>query len=137
VKRLIIASSILVALIVATVAFAAGTLSGTYTTKITGKGANTLNGALDGTWTIKIKNGKYTVKLGSKAEVNGNYAIKGSTISLTDTGGPGKCKGTGKYKFKISGKSVTLTKVKDAKGCAARADVLAHKLTKKPTGVSY
>jgi hypothetical protein len=134
VKRLFMAASILVALIVASVAFAAGTLSGTYTTKITGKGANTLNGGLDGTWTLKLKNGEYTVKLGRKAEDNGNYTIKGSTISLTDTGGPGKCKGTGKYKFKISGNSVTLTKLKDAKACVGREDVLAHKLTKvQPT----
>jgi hypothetical protein len=129
VKR-IAAVVLLIALTATSVAFAASTLSGTYTTKISGKGANTLMGALDGTWKLKLKNGKYTVSLGSKAEVNGNYTIKGNTISLTDTGGPAKCPGTGKYKFKISGNSVTLTKVKDAKACVGREDVLAHKLTK-------
>jgi hypothetical protein len=137
VKRLIIAVSILVALTVASVAFAASTLSGSYTTKITGKGANTLNGALDGTWTLKLKNGKYSVKLGPKAEVHGNYTIKGNTISITDTGGPAKCKGTGKYKFKIKGSSATLTKVKDSKACVGREDVLAHKLTKVQHTAGY
>jgi hypothetical protein len=132
-----IAAAIVAALTVASAAFAASTLSGTYTTKITGKGANTLNGALDGTWTLKVKNGKYTVKLGSKSEVNGNYTIKGNKISLTDTGGPAKCPGTGTYKFKISGNTATLTKVKDKKACIGREDVLAHKLTKAQHTAGY
>jgi hypothetical protein len=136
VKR-IAAVVLLIALTATSVAFAASTLSGTYTTKISGKGANTLKGALDGTWKLKLKNGKYTVSLGSKAEVNGNYTIKGNTISLTDTGGPAKCPGTGKYKFKISGTSATLTKVKDAKACVGREDVLAHKLTKVQHTAGY
>jgi hypothetical protein len=136
VKR-IAAAAVLIALTATSVALASSTLSGSYTTKITGKGAKTLKGGLDGTWTIKLKNGKYTVKLGKKSEVTGSYTIKGNKLKLTDTSGPAKCPGTGTYKFKISGNRATLTKVKDAKACVGREDVLAHKLTKVQHTAGY
>ena len=129
-KRLIAAVATLIVLVGATVALAATSLSGTYTTKITGKGANTLKGGLDGAWKITLKSGKYTATWKGKAAVNGAYTIKGTTISLTDKGGPDKCKGTGKFKFKLAGKTLTLTKIRDTKACAGRDAVLAHPFTK-------
>lgn len=129
-KRVATVVALLATLVVTSAAFAAG-LAGTYKTVIKGKGPNTLNGAVDGTWTFVLKGGKYKVTLkGKGVEVKGNYKIKGKTISFTDTGGPAKCAGTGKYKFKIKGKTVTLTKVSDSSSCAGRQAVLAHKLKK-------
>jgi len=130
VKRLIAAVATLVVLVAATVALAATSLTGTYTTKITGKGANTLKGGLDGSWKLTLKSGKYSVIWNGKAAVSGAYKIKGTTISLTDKSGPDKCKGTGKYKFKLAGKTLTLTKISDTKACAGREAVLAHPFTK-------
>jgi hypothetical protein len=63
-----------------------------------------------------------------KAVTHGDYTIKGTTISLTDKGGPDKCKGTGKYKFKLAGKTLTFTKISDTPACVGRSAVLAHKL---------
>jgi hypothetical protein len=130
-KKLATALAVFVALAAASIAVAkTATLSGTYKTKITGKGPNTLMGILDGTWKIKLSNGTYTVTNKGKAEVNGDYKIKGSTISLTDDGGPAKCKGTGKYSFVLSGKTLTLMKVSDTKSCLGRQEVLAHPFMK-------
>jgi len=129
-KRLAIVAALLATLVLAAAALAATKITGTYQTKITGKGANTLGGALDGTWTVTLKSGKYTAKLNGKAVVNGNYTIKKSTISLTDTGGSGKCTGTGKFKFTLKNKVLTLKKISDAKACSPRDMVLAHKFNK-------
>jgi hypothetical protein len=128
VKRLIAAIATVVVLVGATVALAASSPTGAYTTTITGKGANTLEGALDGVWTITFKSGKYSVVRNEKAVTHGDYTIKGTTISLTDKGGPDKCKGTGKYKFKLAGKTLTFTKISDTAACGGRTAVLAHKL---------
>jgi hypothetical protein len=116
--------------VAASTALAATTLSGTYQTKITGKGAYSLKGGLDGTWTINVTKGKYTVKLNGKSVIKGKDVISGSHVTLTDTSGPFKCKGTGKYSFKLSGKSLTFKKIRDTAACVGRADVLAHKFTK-------
>jgi hypothetical protein len=130
-KRVATVITLLALLVVASAALAKGIAPGTYKTTITGKGPNTLNGGLDGTWTLALKNGTYKVTLkGHGVQVTGTYKIKKSTISLTDTGGPAKCTGTGKYKFKLKKKTLTVTKVSDTKSCIGRQDVLAHKLTK-------
>ncbi len=129
-KRIATVIALLALLVVASAALAKG-ITGAYKVTITGKGPNTLNGGLDGTWTLALKNGKYKVTLkGKGVQVTGNYKIKKSTISLTDTGGPAKCTGTGKYKFSLKKKTMTLTKISDTKACIGRQDVLAHKLTK-------
>jgi hypothetical protein len=126
-KRVVIALTVAALLIVASVAGAAmakGGLNGSWTTKIT-KPKN-----LAGTWTVKFTPGHYNVKLGKTAIVNGKDTIKGNKISLTDTGGAGKCKGTGVYKFKITGSKLNFTKVSDTKACAPRSMVLSHTFTK-------
>lgn len=130
-KRFATMLALLVALLATSVAVAASAgLHGTFTTTITGKGPNTLNGALDGHWKLVLRKGKYNVSDNGKSLAKGNYTIKKSTITLNDTSGSGKCKGTGKYKFKLKNKTLTVTKISDAKACIGRQDVLAHKLTK-------
>jgi hypothetical protein len=129
-KKLTTAVAVLVALAATSMAIAKTvSLKGTYKTVITGKGPGTLNGGLDGTWKFKLTSSSYKVSLGSKPQVQGNYTISGSTISFTDTGGPAKCAGTGKYKFKLTGDKLKLTKISDAMACIGRDDVLTHTLT--------
>jgi hypothetical protein len=53
-KRLMVLACLLLALVVATAALAAGGGLGKFQTKLTGKGANTERGKLDGTWTIDL-----------------------------------------------------------------------------------
>ena len=108
------------------VALAASAPSGTYKTVLTG------TGPLVGTWKVTFKSGKYSVTDNGNAVVHGKYKISGADISLTDTGGPAKCPGTGKYTFKLKGTKLTFHKVKDqAAACIGRVDVLTtHPLTK-------
>ena len=104
------------------VAVAAVGLNGTYKTTIQ---STALGGALNGTWTVKLKNDKYHVADNGHPIVHGTYTIKGNKISLKDTGGEGKCPGTGVYKFKVSGTKLTLKKVHDpAAACIGRVVVL-------------
>ncbi len=123
-KRIFTAVVIAVGLSVCSVAVAvaAVSLNGTYKTTIQ---STALGGALNGTWTVKLKNGTYHVADNGHPIVHGTYTIKGNKIRLKDTGGEGKCPGTGVYKFKVSGTSVTLTKVHDpAAACIGRRTVL-------------
>ncbi|MGO9889136.1 MAG: hypothetical protein ACLP0L_14655 [Solirubrobacteraceae bacterium] len=104
------------------VAVAAVSLNGTYKTTIQ---STALGGALNGTWTVKLEHGTYHVADNGHPIVHGTYTIKGNKIRLKDTGGEGKCPGTGVYKFKVSGASVTFTKVHDpAAACIGRRTVL-------------
>lgn len=123
-KRIFTAVVVAVGLSVCSVAvaIAAVSLNGTYKTTIQ---STALGGALNGTWTVKLKNGTYHVADNGHPIVHGTYAIKGNKIRLKDTGGEGKCPGTGVYKFKVSGTSVTFTKVHDpAAACIGRQTVL-------------
>jgi hypothetical protein len=104
------------------VAAVSSRLNGTYTTTV--QGSTVLAGALNGTWKVKLKNGAYHVSDSGHPIVHGNYMLKGNKISLKDTGGEGKCPGTGVYKFKVSGNSITMTKVHDAAACVGRETVL-------------
>ena len=124
-KKIFTAVVVVVSLALCSVAAAAvsHSLNGTYKTTVSGSTA--LGGALNGTWTVKLKNGKYHVADNGHPIVHGTYTIKGSKIRLKDTGGEGKCPGTGVYKFKVSGTSVTFTKVHDpAAACLGRVTVL-------------
>ncbi len=123
-KRLVIALSVAALLVVASVAMAKGGLNGSWQTKIT------TPKQLKGTWVVKFTPGHYNVKLGKTPIVHGTDTIKGNKISLTDTGGAGKCKGTGVYKFKITGAKLNFTKVSDTKACSGRSTVLSHTFTK-------
>jgi hypothetical protein len=122
-KKIFTAVVVVLGLAVCSVAAAAvsSSLNGTYKTTVH---STVLGGALNGTWTLKLKNGAYHVADNGHPIVHGAYTVKGSKISLKDTGGTGKCPGTGVYKFKVSGKSVTFTKVHDAAACIGRKTVL-------------
>lgn len=124
-KRLVMLVAALAAFAIVPVALAAGGLRGTYTTKLTGT-------PVGGTWTIKFAGGKYHVKDNGSPVVHGVFTIKGADVTFKDTGGRGKCSGTGKYSFKVKGKKLTFTKIKDSgKGCVGRVTVLTTKpLTK-------
>ena len=121
-KRFAIAASVVAALALCSVAFAAGTLSGTYKAKIH---TTALGGALNATWTIKFSGmvaggdqGLYTVTDNGAAVVHGKDTIKGTKISLKDTGGKDSCLGsgtTGTYKFKLKGSKLKFTKISETK----------------------
>jgi hypothetical protein len=129
-KRLATLAAVLLALTVASVALGAGGL-GKFKTKITGKGANTEHGTLDGTWTIDLSSrtsGKLNLTWNGGAAGGGAYAISGSTITFTPKKN-GACATKGKYTFKLTGKTLTFTKISDT--CAKRSDVLgARRWTK-------
>jgi hypothetical protein len=129
-KRFVAAAVLAATLVAASVALAAGGIAGTYTTTISGKGPGTLNGVLDGKWKLTLKRGKYHVLFKGKDVVNGNYKVKKSVITVNDTSGPGKCKGTGKYKYTLKNDTLRLKKISDTKACAARQAVLSHSFKK-------
>jgi len=122
-KKIFTAVVVVVSLALCSVAVAAvsSSLNGKYKTTVQ---STALGGALNGTWTVKLKNGVYHVADNGHPIVHGKYTIKGSKIRLKDSGGEGKCPGTGVYKFKVSGTSVTFTKVHDAAACIGRETVL-------------
>jgi hypothetical protein len=130
-KKIFTAVVLVLSLALCSVAAAAvsHSLNGTYKTTIAN--STVLGGALNGTWTLKLKNGAYHVADSGQPVVHGKYTVKGNKISLKDSGGEGKCPGTGVYKFKVSGKTVTFKKVKDSAACIGRTTVLtAGPLTK-------
>jgi len=130
-KRLMVLASLLLALIVATAALAAGGGLGKFQTKLTGKGANTEHGMLDGTWTIDLStptSGKVKLTRNGESAGGGKYVISGSKITLTPKKN-GNCKTKGKYKLTLVGNRLTFTKITDT--CTQRRDVLtAHTWTK-------
>jgi hypothetical protein len=130
-KRLMVLASLLLALIVATAALAASGGLGKFQTKLTGKGANTEHGKLDGTWTIDLstpRSGKVHLTWNGENGGGGKYVISGSKITLTPKKN-GSCKTKGKYKFTLVGNQLTFTKITDS--CTERRDVLTgHAWTK-------
>jgi hypothetical protein len=127
-KRLAILTMLLAMMAMSSVAAAAGTLSGTYQTKI---GAKPLGGQLKGTWTIKFSHGNYKVSENGATMVRGKYTISHGKLSLGHESGKAACPGTGTYTYKISGKKLKFTRVSDGTApCAGRAAVLAGHFTK-------
>ena len=118
------------AAIVATGALAAGSLSGTFTEKIAGATPALLNG----TWTVALKPGAYTIKRSGAVAVVGKLVVTKTRLRFTDTGGPLSCTGAqakGVYSYVLKGTTLTLKPV--AETCAGRKLVLtAHPL--KRTG---
>jgi hypothetical protein len=118
-----------VAAIVATGALAASSVSGTYTEKIAGATPALLNG----TWSIALKPGAYTIKRNGVVAVAGKLAVTKARLQFTDTGGPLSCTGVqakGVYSYVLKGSTLTLKPV--AESCAGRKLVLtAHPLKRK------
>ena len=85
---------------------------------------------LNGTWLISFApTGAYVVVKAPNTKtmlIGGSSSTSGATVTMTDKSGPAACTGntaTAKYKWSLSGKTLKLTKVKDA--CAPRAVILA------------
>lgn len=77
-------------------------------------------------WSIKYDdNSRVTVSRDGSTVVEGTYKVTGDLLEVTDEKGPMACGGeqkTGKYKWKLEGKNLTLTKVDDE--CGGRANAL-------------
>jgi hypothetical protein len=127
VKRLAVLGMLIPALALALVgiAQAKSPLYGVYQVTIKGSAAQ-----LNGTWQISFApNGAYVVVKAPNTKtmlIGGSSSTSGATVKMTDKSGPAACTGntaTARYKWSVSGKSLKLTKVKDA--CAPRAVILA------------
>lgn len=117
--------ALLLSLTAASIATAAGG-PGKFETKITGQGATTAHGMLDGTWTIDLANarsGHVNLTRNGESLGGGTYLISGSTIKLTPKKG-GKCTTKGKYHFNLHGNTLTFTAISDT--CRTRKDVLTY-----------
>jgi hypothetical protein len=124
-KRVTTLLALLLSLTAASIATAAGG-PGKFETKIIGQGAKAAHGMLDGTWTIDLANahsGHIDLTRNGKSLGGGRYVISGSTIKLTPKKG-GKCTTKGKYRFKLSGNTLTFTAISDT--CKTRKDVLTY-----------
>jgi hypothetical protein len=124
-KRFTTLATVLLSLTAGSIALAAAG-PGKFETKITGKSAKAEHGRLDGTWTVDFATSTSgTVKLtwNGKPAGGGKYVISGSTITLTPRKGGG-CKTKGKYRFKLSGKTLTFTTIRDT--CTDRRDILTY-----------
>src|SRR4029434_352523 len=76
-------------------------------------------------WSIKYdESGKVTVSRDGEIVVEGTYKVSGDELQVKDEKGPMACgaEQTGKYKWKLEGKKLTLTKVEDE--CGGRASGL-------------
>jgi hypothetical protein len=123
-KRLTALAAVLT-LTTASVALAASG-PGKFQTKLTGNGAKTMHGKLDGTWEIDLSSptaGDIRLTVNGHPKGGGHYAISGTTITLTPKKG-GACTTKAKYAFKLSGAAVTFTPIRDT--CGVRRDVLTY-----------
>jgi hypothetical protein len=126
IKRLALAASVIAALALPSVAFAGGTLAGTYTTKITSPPD------LAGTWVLNFaKGGTYTVTDNGHILVRGKYATTASKLTLGHETGDGACAKSATYTWKRSGKTLTFKRLSDPAACSGRRGVLAHTFTQK------
>lgn len=121
-KRIALAA-VLAVFALAPAALAAGTLTGTYKTTIK---SSQFGGHLNGKWKLKLTSGHYKAWQNGKLIVKGSDTVTPKTVSLTDTGGPGKCTGTGVYKYSLRHDKLTFSRVSDGKSCAGREFVLKH-----------
>ncbi len=120
------------AVAVACLAFAApaaasAPLSGVFGTTIRGATPAVLNAS----WVVSLlPNGAYSIDRNHHAVVIGRDTRTAATIVFGHEYGPFACKSSGKYKWSLSGKKLTLKVVQDS--CAGRRTVLtSHTLVKQ------
>jgi hypothetical protein len=119
-RRFVVAVATIAALALSPSALAAGRLNGKYQTKLA-------SGPLKGTVTLGFgKSGAYTVK-GAFGTITGQDTVSGSTVTFSHEHGSA-CKRAGKYRFKLTGKTVKFTKISDS--CGDRVGVLVRTFTK-------
>ena len=85
---------------------------------ITGNWNMTVPNEDGGTITIQVSiktDGKYTVDFGvdGQIEVNGEYQLDGSKMTIKDVSGPQACPQTAVYTVAVSGNTLTMTRVSD------------------------
>lgn len=120
--RFTLAATLVGALVVSSVALAAGGVVGKYTTTIKSPSE------LKGKWALTLsKSGTYTVVRDGNALARGTYAATATTITLRE---PAGCGGSGTYAWKKSGKTMTFVRKRESPSCQARAAVLAHRFTR-------
>jgi hypothetical protein len=81
------------------------------------------NAVLNGTWLIEFgADGTYAVVKQPKAKavlIGGSSTVSGNKVRLVDKAGPLRCTGssaTGTYAWKLTGNTLTFTKVEDTCG---------------------
>jgi hypothetical protein len=112
------------ALVLSSFAFAAGGLTGTYTTTV--KSPTQLKGR----WVLVLaKGGTYRVKLNGQPLARGTYSSTATTITLRESAVAG-CGGTGTYGWRRSGRTLTFTRKRESPKCPERAVVLRHTFTR-------
>ena len=122
-RRFVLAAAVGGALVVSSVALAAGGVVGTYTATI--KNSNHLNGK----WVVAFtKGGTYTVAQNGNTLVRGKYSATATTITFARENGSG-CNGSGTYAWKRSGKTITFTRKREHASCQARAEILGRRFT--------
>jgi predicted ABC-type sugar transport system permease subunit len=97
-----------------------------YSTKIAGAKPAVLNG----TWRLTVNRKSFSVARGTTFAVSGTARIVGNRITIHDVDGPFACRGaqaTGVYSWRISGKRLTLTAVREP--CAGRKTILTRPFT--------
>jgi hypothetical protein len=111
-------------------AAATSPLHGVWATKVKST-APVLNGA----WLISFaSNGTYAVVKEPNTKsllVGGVSTVSGNTLTMTDKTGPASCPGStarAKYSFKITGKTLKLTKISEP--CTGRGIIFAGSFTK-------
>jgi hypothetical protein len=127
-RRLLLACVAGAALALAGTALAAGGLTGTFTTTISGAPA----AQFDGVWTMKIaSSGRYSIAFGKHILISGQATQRPSTIVFGRETGPAACKGaqaTGVYSWRAGGGRLTFTHLADK--CPGRSFVLGHAFTR-------
>jgi hypothetical protein len=119
----VVAAAVAAALALTSGAFAAGGLSGTYTTTIK------TPAQLKGKWALTLaQGGSYTVAVNGQPVARGKYTSTAKTITFAHERGSG-CTGAGTYAWTKSGKTVTFSRKRESGSCQARAAVLAHRFT--------
>jgi hypothetical protein len=131
-KRALVALSAAAALAGSSVALAAGSLTGIFTTSVKGKTPAKLNGD----WAIQIKkSGDYQIakRVGTSGQllVTGRAKVARDRITFQKETGPAACKGNeavGRYAWTLKGKSLTFQRLADK--CIGRRTILGGKFTK-------
>lgn len=122
-RRFALTAAALGALVVSSVALAAGGVVGRYTTTVS-KPAEA-----SGKWTLEFARGSsYSVARNGKVVARGKYAATATTVTFLRETGSG-CTGRGTYTWKRSGKTMTFVRKQEAPSCRGRAAILAHRFT--------
>jgi hypothetical protein len=118
-----------VALVVASPAIAAGTLSGSFRSTISGK----TPAAIDGTWVVSFKaHHKYTISRNGATVVRGQDTISTNKVTFGHETGPMACLGSqaaATYRWSLKNRKLTLKPVSEP--CPGRKIVLTTHPLKK------